>query len=112
MKEVWFLSNNNILICSTFVADGPFFSAIEETDPQAIGKTCYDSRAELIRAQIKYWLDMDKISLEEYVDQKVREKHKTCLTDDFDNGYFWAMKGVQEFIKKSKNEVNTRVHEQ
>ena len=106
MKQAWYLSDNNRLICSTFVADGIFFAAIEQTDPASLGKIMYNSREELIKAQLDYWWNIEKISLEEYVDQKVREKHKTCLTDDFDNGYFWAMKGVQEFIKKNKNDVN------
>ena len=40
--------------------------------------------------------------LEEYVDQKVKEKHKTCLTSDFDNGQFWAYKDIQQKIINSQ----------
>lgn len=36
----------------------------------------------------------------EYVGDNVIEKHKTCLTNTFDNGYFWAMKELQSFILK------------
>ncbi len=36
--------------------------------------------------------------LDNYVDEKIKEKHITCLTDDFDNGYFWAMKELQELL--------------
>ncbi|MCK9355148.1 MAG: hypothetical protein M0P59_13470 [Gallionella sp.] len=39
---------------------------------------------------------MDKIY------EKVKLYHKTCLTDDFDNGKFWAYKEMQEFILKEK----------
>lgn len=38
------------------------------------------------------------MNIEEYVLKKVKEKHKTCLVDQFDNGYFWAMKELQEFM--------------
>ena len=37
-------------------------------------------------------------NLLDYISTKVIEKHKTCLTDQFDNGYFWAMKDLQEKI--------------
>lgn len=46
--------------------------------------------------------------LEKFVDSKVSEKHKTCLTDQFDNGYFWAMKDVQQIINapfKNKSSI-------
>ena len=36
--------------------------------------------------------------LDSYLQTKINEKHKTCLTDEFDNGYFWALKDIQEFI--------------
>jgi len=35
-----------------------------------------------------------------YVSEKVIEMHKTCLTDEFDNGYFWAMRELQDLILK------------
>jgi len=38
--------------------------------------------------------------LDKYLDEKIKEKHKTCLTDQFDNGYFWALKELQEFMHK------------
>ncbi len=40
--------------------------------------------------------DLEK--LEQYVNIKVKEFHKTCLYDLFDNGCFWAFKEVQAFI--------------
>ena len=42
----------------------------------------------------------------DYVSEKVIEKHKTCLTDQFDNGYFWAMKELQELILKGEFDDN------
>lgn len=38
----------------------------------------------------------------DYVSSKVIEKHATCLEDQFDNGYFWAMKELQELILKGE----------
>lgn len=49
-------------------------------------------------------IDYDKLL--EYVSEKVHEKHKTCLKDQFDNGYFWAMKELQELILKKHFEKN------
>lgn len=40
----------------------------------------------------------EELSILDYVSDKVIEKHKTCLTDPFDNGYFWAMKELQSLI--------------
>lgn len=40
----------------------------------------------------------DKLKLDEYVLMKVKEKHETCLIDDYDNGYFWAMKELQAVL--------------
>lgn len=45
-------------------------------------------------------IDYEKIL--EYVSSMVIEKHKTCLIDQFDNGYFWAMKELQEKIIKGE----------
>ncbi len=36
----------------------------------------------------------------DYVTAKIIEKHGTCLVSQFDNGYFWAMKEMQEFLLK------------
>ena len=50
--------------------------------------------------------------LEQYVDFKVKEFHKTCLTDTFDNVCFWAFKEMQAFIthlkSESKKVLNTK----
>lgn len=40
--------------------------------------------------------------LEKFLEDKINEKHKTCLTDMFDNGYFWALKDIQRFIEEVK----------
>jgi hypothetical protein len=51
-------------------------------------------------------IDFEKLL--NYVSNKVIEKHKTCLINQFDNGYFWAMKELQEFIllqSKSEGEI-------
>ena len=45
-------------------------------------------------------MKFDDQKILEYVCDKVIEKHKTCLTDLFDNGYFWGMKELQSFILK------------
>jgi len=45
---------------------------------------------------------MNSEKLLSYVSEMVIEKHKTCLTDQFDNGYFWAMKELQEMLLKGK----------
>ena len=53
-------------------------------------------------------LDLERI--EQFVDLKVKEFHKTCLTDTFDNGRFWAFKEMQEFITHVKpvNSLNSK----
>ncbi len=38
----------------------------------------------------------------DYISDKAIEKHKTCLQDQFDNGYFWAMKELQSLILKGE----------
>jgi hypothetical protein len=42
----------------------------------------------------------------DYVSEKVIEKHKTCLENQFDNGYFWAMKELQELMLKGEFDDN------
>jgi hypothetical protein len=42
----------------------------------------------------------------DYVSEKVIEKHKTCLENQFDNGYFWAMKELQSLILKGEFDDN------
>ncbi len=44
----------------------------------------------------------EELKILDYVSEKVIEKHKTCLKDLFDNGYFWAMKELQSLILKGK----------
>lgn len=43
--------------------------------------------------------------LSKYVDDMVKEKHKTCLTNQFDNGMFWAYKDIQGKIDKLKQDL-------
>jgi len=38
------------------------------------------------------------------IGDQIIEKHKTCLTDQFDNGYFWGCKDMQSFILKEFKE--------
>jgi hypothetical protein len=46
----------------------------------------------------------------DYVSSKVIEKHKTCTQDQFDNGYFWAMKELQKLILKGEfDEDNQKI---
>jgi len=45
---------------------------------------------------------IDYEKLIEYVSDKIIEKHKTCLSDKFDNGYFWAMKELQQLLLKKE----------
>jgi ribosomal protein S17E len=47
-----------------------------------------------------------KQQLLEYIANKVIEKHETCLTDEFDNGYFWAMKELQSLLLKGEFDDN------
>jgi hypothetical protein len=42
----------------------------------------------------------EELKILDYVSEKVIEKDKTCLQDQFDNGYFWAMKELQSLILK------------
>lgn len=49
---------------------------------------------------------IDYKKLINYVSDKVIEKHKTCLEVHFDNGYFWAMKELQELLLKGKFNKN------
>jgi hypothetical protein len=37
--------------------------------------------------------------VEEYNEEKLKEKYKTCTTSEFDNGYFWATKDLQQQLK-------------
>src|SRR5438093_1301731 len=52
--------------------------------------------------------DLERI--EQFIDFKVKEFHKTCLTNEFDNGRFWAFKEMQEFIThvKPENVLNSK----
>ncbi len=47
-------------------------------------------------------LTKEELKILDYVSEKVIEKHKTCLHDQFDNGYFWAMKELQSLILKAE----------
>ncbi len=47
---------------------------------------------------------IDEKPLLEFLDFWIKEKHRNCLTDNFDNGQFWALKGIQEFINKMKRD--------
>lgn len=42
--------------------------------------------------------------LEEFVNEKVHFYHKTCLTDMFDNGHFFAFKDMQQELRKLKSQ--------
>jgi hypothetical protein len=44
--------------------------------------------------------------LEKYVDCKIKELHKNCLTDQFDNGGFWAYKDIQQKLRFLKQPVS------
>ena len=43
---------------------------------------------------------IDYDTLKSYLEEKRHEKHKTCLTDLFDNGYFWAIKDMESFMQE------------
>lgn len=45
---------------------------------------------------------IDYEKLIEYLADKITEKHKTCLSDQFDNGYLWAMKELQILLLKKE----------
>jgi hypothetical protein len=49
-----------------------------------------------MRGVLQMKIDADKLL--KYVSDQVSEKHKTCLTDMFDNGWFWAMKELQSML--------------
>lgn len=40
-----------------------------------------------------------------YVSEKVIEKYNTCRENQFDNGYFWAMKELQSLLLKGEFKV-------
>jgi hypothetical protein len=42
---------------------------------------------------------IDYEKLKEYLETKRLEKHKTCLESQFDNGYLWAIKDLESFIR-------------
>jgi hypothetical protein len=44
----------------------------------------------------------EELKILDYVSEKIIEKHKTSLQDQFDNGYFWAMKELQSLILKGE----------
>lgn len=48
-------------------------------------------------------IDYDK--LKAYLEHKRLEIHKTCLTDKFDNGYFWAIKDTEAFVQELEKEL-------
>lgn len=43
--------------------------------------------------------------IEDEVDERVKFYHKTCLTDDFDNGKFWGYKDMQGFLSELKSQL-------
>ena len=45
-----------------------------------------------------------KREVAEEVDAKVKLYHKTCLTDKFDNGKFWAYKEMQTHLTPTKGD--------
>lgn len=55
--------------------------------------------------KMKTQKDKPQEKLEEYVDRMVKEKHKTCLTDQFDNGMFWAYKDIQKRLLEQRKRL-------
>ena len=47
---------------------------------------------------------IDYNKLNDFLESKRHEKHKTCLTDQFDNGYFWAIKDIEAYIQELEKE--------
>lgn len=50
------------------------------------------------------------MSLNEYIEFQIKEKHKMCRENDFDNGYFWAMKDLQQFLNASLDSSADTLH--
>lgn len=57
-------------------------------------------------------MDLKKcqMSLNEYIEFQIKEKHKMCRENDFDNGYFWAMKDLQQFLNASLDSSADTLH--
>lgn len=55
-------------------------------------------------------LNKYQTSLNEYIEHHINEKHKTCTQNDFDNGYFWAMKDLQQFLNASLDSSDDTLH--
>lgn len=53
-----------------------------------------------VREKLKDTLIKFAGEVSSYVDAKVQEKHKKCLIEQFENGYFWAMKDMQTVLAK------------
>jgi len=51
-------------------------------------------------------IDFKKLS--EYISSKIIEKHSSCLTDPFDNGYLWCLLDLQSHLLKGNFDLNVK----
>lgn len=80
-KDAWYLNREKIISC-TVVHAGDHYVCCDETNPEAVGCTMYPTKAELIEAQIEYWLSLKD---ENYRENGLSSPRDICSHDGYIN---------------------------
>ena len=104
-KEAWYLGKESRLPKCTWVKNDVCYQSCDKTDMEALGRHMYDSKAELIQAQIDYWTNLQEPYANEDTDYHApTECEHVSQTPESTSKIHTCLKCLEEYYRECEHE--------